>query len=332
VPILECIELSKSFGPARAVDAVSLRVEPGEFFSLLGPSGCGKTTILRLIAGLEDPEQGDIRLRSQSVLDAPPYARRLGMVFQHYALFPHLSVERNVAYGLERRRAASEDIARQVHRALDLVKLPPGVFATRRPAELSGGERQRVALARAIVVEPDLLLLDEPLGALDLSLRAAMQLELRQLNRMLGITFLYVTHDQGEALTMSDRIGVMERGRLVQVGSPREIYERPRTAFVARFMGESNVLTGAAGQQLSIRPERIALLSATEDRAPGGLPGTVEEILFQGERVRIHVATSPGERLVVSLPNDGKHAPLPVPGSAVVARWRAEDAWPLDRS
>jgi putative spermidine/putrescine transport system ATP-binding protein len=326
---LDCIDLGKSYGPVRAVAGISLSVGPGEFFSLLGPSGSGKTTMLRLIAGLEDPDCGDIRIGSESVRDRPPSDRRLGMVFQHYALFPHLTVERNVAYGLERRGLPRPAIAERVHRALDLVKLAPAVFGARRPEELSGGERQRVALARALVLEPALLLLDEPLGALDLALRTAMQLELRQLNRALGITFVYVTHDQGEALTLSDRLAVMERGRLVQVGTPREIYERPRTAFVARFIGESNVLV-QEGRPVSVRPERIELVPPG---AAGGAPiGRVEDTLYQGERVRVTVALADGGRVIASLPNDGRRSPPPDPGTPVAARWRPEDAWPLEDS
>jgi putative spermidine/putrescine transport system ATP-binding protein len=327
VPILACREISKRFGAARAVDEVSFTVEPGEFFSLLGPSGCGKTTTLRLVAGLETPDRGDIEIAGASVIRQPAHERRLGMVFQHYALFPHLSVERNVAYGLERRSLPPAEIARRVHRILELVKLPPAEFAARRPSELSGGERQRVALGRALVLEPELLLLDEPLGALDLALRKAMQLELKELNRVLGITFLYVTHDQEEALTMSARLAVMNRGKIVQVGTPKEIYEQPRTGFVARFIGESNVITDREGRRVSVRPERIALLDATAS----GEPGTVEEVLYQGDRIRIVVSLASGNRLTVSVPNDGRNQDtVKNRGTPVVAQWRPEDTWPLE--
>ena len=310
------------------MDEVSFSVEPGEFFALLGPSGCGKTTTLRLVAGLEEPESGEIRIGGRSVRQVPAHQRGLGMVFQHYALFPHLSIERNIAYGLERRRLPGAEIVSRVRRALELVKLEPGDFAARRPAELSGGERQRVALARAIVLEPQLLLLDEPLGALDLALRKAMQLELKELNRTLGITFLYVTHDQEEALTMADRLAVMHRGAIVQIGSAPDIYERPRTAFVARFMGESNVLPDGRGGRVSVRPERIVLLPAG---AAGAEPGTIENVVYQGERVRAAVRLNSGQRLVASLPNDGRSTALtPSRGGAVAVRWRPEDAWPLE--
>ncbi len=326
--ILECRSLSKRFDAAWAVDEVSFAVERGEFFSLLGPSGCGKTTTLRLVAGLEEPDRGDILIDGASVRGRPPYDRQLGMVFQQYALFPHLSVERNVAYGLERRRTAQPELVRRVGEALELVQLPAETFGARRPSQLSGGERQRVALARALVLRPGLLLLDEPLGALDLSLRKAMQLELKQLNRKLGISFLYVTHDQEEALTMSDRIAVMHRGKVVQVGTPRQIYEEPRTEFVARFIGESNVLALRDGRPASVRPERIALTPAD---GPGPEHGVVEEVFYQGERVRVLVALSNGERLVASLPNDGRPLEtIATRGSFVRALWSGDDAWPLE--
>jgi len=322
------LRVTKRFGPVPAVDDVSFTVEPGEFFSLLGPSGCGKTTTLRLVAGLDEPESGEIRIGGRSMRRVPAHERRLGMVFQHYALFPHLSVERNIAYGLERRRLPAADIGSRVRRALELVKLEPGAFAPRRPADLSGGERQRVALARAVVLEPELLLLDEPLGALDLALRKAMQIELKELNRALGITFLYVTHDQEEALTMSDRLAVMHRGAIVQIGTAPDLYERPRTPFVARFMGESNVVPDDRGGRLSIRPERVELVAP--DRS-GASRGTIEEILYQGERVRVSVRLASGQRLVASLANDGRNsAAVPGRGSEVAVRWRPEDAWPLE--
>lgn len=332
MPILECIELSKSFRTGPAVNAVSFRLDEGEFFSLLGPSGCGKTTTLRLIAGLEAPDRGDIRLGSRSVLDQPAYARGLGMVFQQYALFPHLSVERNISYGLERRGVPRSERTSRVRRILELVKLAPAEFAARRPAELSGGERQRVALARALVTEPRILLLDEPLGALDLALRKAMQLELKALNRALGISFLHVTHDQEEALALSDRVAVMDRGRIVQIGTPRDVYERPRTGFVARFIGESNVMPGPDGRPVSVRPERITLRAGGGNEPPGrARAATVIELLYQGERVTVLVALERGERLFVSVPNDGRRLP-PEPGSAVLVDWQPEDGWPLEES
>jgi len=266
-------------------------------------------------------------------MDQPAYERRLGMVFQSYALFPHLSVERNVAYGLERHRVAKALIPTRVAKALELVRLAPDEFAQRRPAELSGGQRQRVALARALVLEPELLLLDEPLGAIDLKLRKAMQLELKQLNRALGITFVYVTHDQDEALTMSDRIAVMEHGRIAQLGTPAEIYERPRTAFVADFIGEANLLRGADGQRIAVRPERVRLSSAPAGPVAGNpLHGTVDEVIYLGDRIRILVLGADGTRVAAAVANAGGAAGAPgwTRGDRVVVSWRAEDAQPLE--
>jgi putative spermidine/putrescine transport system ATP-binding protein len=334
VPIVEFSQVSKSFGSVKAVDSVSFAIEPGEFFSLLGPSGCGKTTTLRLLAGFEalDPG-GEIRLAGESVLGKPPYERMLGMVFQSYALFPHLSVERNVAYGLERHRVPKAAIPARVVKALELVRLDPAEFARRRPVELSGGQRQRVALARALVLEPQLLLLDEPLGAIDLQLRKAMQLELKQLNRVLGITFVYVTHDQDEALTMSDRIAVMERGRIAQLGTPAEIYESPRTAFVAGFIGEANLFEATGGQRIAVRPERVQLLPWGA-QPPGGvtLQGRVEELSYLGDRIRVFVLLANGSRVAVLLRNEGQLA-RPIPwarGDQVQVFWQPEDARALE--
>jgi spermidine/putrescine ABC transporter ATP-binding subunit len=360
VPIARFLRVSKSFGASRAVDDVSFDVGRGEFFSLLGPSGCGKTTTLRLLAGLEVPDPGgEILIAGEPVQDKRPYERRLGMVFQSYALFPHLSVERNIAFGLERHRVPRGDIPRRVAKALEMVRLEPGEFAGRRPAELSGGQRQRVALARALVLEPEMLLLDEPLGAIDLKLRKTMQLELRELNRALGITFVYVTHDQDEALTMSDRIAVMDHGRIAQVGSPAEIYENPRTAFVATFIGESNLLEGrveslrdrmwtvatalgpsidvpdqpglAAGKtiRLAIRPEWADLFA--QGAVPPGenaLHGIVEDVVYQGEMMRVRVGLADRSSLVVAVRNEGQLTrPLEWKrGNAVAVGWRPEDS------
>ncbi|HEV8149540.1 MAG TPA: ABC transporter ATP-binding protein [Gemmatimonadales bacterium] len=326
MPIVEFRAVSKRFGAINAVDGVSFALHRGEFFSLLGPSGCGKTTTLRLLAGFEQPDAGEILLAGVSVQGLAPYQRRLGMVFQSYALFPHLTVERNVAYGLERHRVARPAIPDRVRHALELVRLPYAEFARRRPAELSGGQRQRVALARALVLEPEILLLDEPLGALDLQLRKAMQLELKQLNRALGITFVYVTHDQEEALTMSDRIAVMDRGHLMQLGTPAEIYEQPRTAFVAGFIGESNLFPGPEGRLLAVRPERIELL-------PPGVPpagwhavlATVAEVSYLGDRIRIQLLAADGAKLSTLVA--GRHGPVAWSrGAQVLACWRSEDA------
>ncbi len=289
-PILECEGVRKRFGAAAAVDGVSFAIRPGEYFSLLGPSGCGKSTTLRLLAGLETPDEGEIRIAGERVNERRPWERRLGMVFQSYALFPHLTVERNVAFGLERRRLPRAEIRTRVGRMLELVRLDPGVYAARRPASLSGGERQRVALARALALEPRI----EPLAAVDLQLRKAMQLELRSLNRTLGTTFVHVTHDQEEALTLSDRLAVMHRGRIAQVGPPAEIYERPRTAFVASFLGEANVLTGRIERRDGGDPELALpgggrLRLAAEAVADGG-DGGVRAVALRPERLSLHSA------------------------------------------
>jgi spermidine/putrescine transport system ATP-binding protein len=241
-PLLDLQRVTKRFGAFTAVDDVSLAVAPGEFLTLLGASGSGKTTTLRMIAGFEHPEAGEILMDGQPITGLPPYRRDLNTVFQQYALFPHMTVRENVGYGLRMRNTARAEIADRVRKALDMVQL--GALAERTPRQLSGGQQQRVALARALVNRPRVLLLDEPLGALDLKLRKEMQLELKHLNRQLGITFLYVTHDQEEALTMSDRVALMRRGRIEQLDTPRLMYERPVSKYVADFIGETNLLGG----------------------------------------------------------------------------------------
>jgi spermidine/putrescine ABC transporter ATP-binding subunit len=347
-----------------AVHDVSLDVAPGEFLSLLGPSGCGKTTTLRLIAGFDEPEPdgGVVRMFGEDVTARRPYQRPIGMVFQNYALFPHLDVARNIAFGLEERRVPRIEIRDRVHHALDLVRLDPATYATRRPGELSGGQRQRVALARALVLEPPILLLDEPLAALDLQLRKEMQLELRELNRALGTTFILVTHDQEEALVMSDRIAVMSAGRVVQVGSPAEIYEHPRTAFVANFIGEANLFAGAVcavdngiatmtrgegsdwrvpiasaaigdAMQVAVRPEWHGLIpdGRAVSSAVNALPGTIREIIFRGETLHVLVTLHDGATVRVALPNAGLTAPLPWrTGEAVQVTWPMQDAQVLE--
>jgi len=361
-PAVEFQRVSKSFGSVRAVEQVSFQVEDGEFFSLLGPSGCGKTTTLRLIAGFETPDAGHVLLHGTRVNHLRPYERGVGMVFQSYALFPHLSVERNVAFGLERHGVPRAEIPARVAGALELVRLRPAQFAQRMPSELSGGQRQRVALARALVLEPRVLLLDEPLGALDLKLRKEMQLELKSLNRSLGITFVYVTHDQEEALVMSDRIAVMSEARIAQVGSPAEIYENPRTAFVASFIGESNLFDGQTGRrdnrrvqvdggwvrlwvpsqpgleeeqpiQIGVRPEWMDLFPL--DQVPPGenaIPGTVQDVIYLGETIHVLVALDSGASATVALRNEGQLIkPVPwTPGSRVAAAWLPEDSQVLE--
>ncbi len=309
---VELESVSKHFGSVVAVDNVSLSIQDGEFFSLLGPSGCGKTTTLRLVAGFEMPTSGKILIGGKVQGETPPYRRPVNTVFQNYALFPHMRVYDNVAFGLEMRKVPKDEIRRRVAEALELVHLPG--MEQRKPEQLSGGQQQRVALARALVNHPKVLLLDEPLGALDLKLRKAMQLELKALQERVGITFIYVTHDQEEALTMSDRIAVMNQGHVLQVGRPEEIYERPADRFVADFIGETNFLHGTVqevrgkevavlidgaltvwttsaaavvvGQEvdLAIRPEKVAL--DVEMPTPRALPGVVSEVVYVGTDTR----------------------------------------------
>ena len=342
-PFVEFRRITKSFGAHRAVDGVSLEIRRGEFFSLLGPSGCGKTTTLRLLAGLETPDNGVILLDGAPIVHLPAWERPLSMVFQNYALFPHLDVARNVAFGLEQRKRPASEIQDRVRKALDLVRLPADTFATRMPSELSGGQRQRVALARALVVEPTILLLDEPLGALDLQLRKEMQHELRALNQQLGITFVYVTHDQEEALTLSDRIAVMDHARVVQVGAPAEIYENPRTEFVARFVGEVNILDASTlpthhaprttHPKIAIRPEWMDLFRPGQ--VPAGessLAGAVQSVVYLGETIHVLVRVDAGEVVKVALRNEGQLT-NPVPwkaGDQVMVAWRPEDIQVLE--
>jgi putative spermidine/putrescine transport system ATP-binding protein len=314
-------------GAVRAVQQVDLTIAAGEFFTLLGPSGSGKTTVLRMIGGFTLPTAGRVLLGGQDVTRAPPYARAVNTVFQDYALFPHMSIRDNVAYPLMVRKVARTERWQRAQALLDLVQLP-GV-GQRRPAELSGGQRQRVALARALISEPQVLLLDEPLGALDLKLREQMQSELKALQRRLGITFLFITHDQHEALSMSDRIGIFNRGRLEQVGTPQEVYNTPATRFVAQFVGAANVLEGAAAQSLTghaqamLRPERIRLGAAAGARASG----PVAEVQYFGAftRVRVDVA---GAQLQAELPA-GQGLTPPEPGEHAHLHWDAGAVHPL---
>ena len=300
----------KRFGAVEAVAGVDLEVVAGEFFSMLGPSGSGKTTCLRMIAGFEAPTEGRVFLAGADVTDLPPYERDVNTVFQDYALFPHMSVAENVGYGLLVKKVAIDERRARVADALAMVRLE--AFGDRRPSELSGGQRQRVALARALVNRPEVLLLDEPLGALDLKLRQAMQVELKQIQREVGLTFVYVTHDQEEALTMSDRLAVFNAGRIEQIGTPAEVYERPATGFVAGFVGVSNVLEGEIARRIAgdprpftVRPEKIALTDATVP-APAGscsAAGHVAEVVYLGAVTRYIVELDGGGSLVVMQQN-----------------------------
>ena len=308
-PAVRFVEVSRHFGEVRAVDGVSLEIADGEFFAMLGPSGSGKTTCLRMLAGFERPTAGRVELHGRDVTDLPPYERDVNTVFQDYALFPHLSVAENVAYGLTIQKVAKPEIRRRVGEALDLVRLPD--YGPRKPAQLSGGQRQRVALARALINRPRVLLLDEPLGALDLKLRQQMQTELKAIQRQVGITFLFVTHDQEEALAMSDRLAVFNQGKIEQVGTPAEVYERPRTVFVAGFVGTTNLLLGDLARRLgaegpaAIRPERIRLLApeASPGAGEASAEGSIREAVYLGMHTRYTVDLDGGGELAVVAQN-----------------------------
>jgi putative spermidine/putrescine transport system ATP-binding protein len=304
--------VARHFGSVRAVDNVDLEIARGEFFAMLGPSGSGKTTCLRLIAGFEQPTAGHIDIFGDAADGVPPYKRQVNTVFQDYALFPHMTILENVAYGLMVKGVDRQTRHAKAEEALKLVAL--GGYGARRPGQLSGGQRQRVALARALVNEPKVLLLDEPLGALDLKLREQMQVELKTLQRQLGITFVFVTHDQGEALSMADRVAVFNDGRIVQVGTPEEIYEKPTTRFVASFVGSSNVLSpddavalGGAKRWTSLRPERIRVLGAKEKIASTekSASGKVTSIHYQGSVTRLHLVLDNSVKLSVATPTQG---------------------------
>jgi spermidine/putrescine transport system ATP-binding protein len=356
-PEIRLADLTKRFGEVLAVDAVSLTVNTGEFLTLLGPSGCGKTTTLRMIGGFDLPTSGRVELRGRDVTREPPDRRPVNMVFQSYALFPHLDVAGNIAFGLKRRGVPSDEIRRRTAAILEKVHLSG--YEKRRTNELSGGQQQRVALARALVNEPNVLLLDEPLGALDLKLRKRLQLELKRIQMDVGITFVYVTHDQEEALTMSDRIAVMHGGRIEQLGAPDELYDQPATPFVADFIGTTNLLDGTvedldgaaavirldsgdrclvaadgrqAGQaiQLSVRPEAISVGAANGANGAAHLNAEVEQVAYLGAAVQYQVRTTGGLGLSVLA---GKTGSRFAPGDSVVLAWAPSDALVLgDRS
>jgi len=324
-------DVSRHYGDVRAVDCVSFDIADGEFFSMLGPSGSGKTTCLRLIAGFDQPDSGRVMIHGSDVGGVPPYARDVNTVFQDYALFPHMSVQANVEYGPMIRGVPPAERARLAGEMLDLVKL--GGLGGRRPSALSGGQRQRVALARALVNRPAVLLLDEPLGALDLKLREQMQVELKAIQRQVGCTFIYVTHDQGEALSMSDRLAVFNHGRIEQIGTPEEIYDRPQTAFVAGFVGVSNLLAGPIAQRVagrpatfSIRPEKIRMLPPTQpaDGELMSVTGTVASRQYFGASTRYAVVLDGGSELTVIRQNGGGQAEPQdfAPGSTVRLAWQ----------
>jgi putative spermidine/putrescine transport system ATP-binding protein len=303
---LELDKLSKVFGTHRAVDGLTLGVEKGEFVSLLGPSGCGKTTTLQMIAGFVEATSGTIRLEGRDLLAVKPAKRGLGIVFQSYALFPHMTVAENVSFGLEMQGVGRAERDKRVSETLELVGL--GTFAARYPRQLSGGQQQRVALARALVIKPRILLLDEPLSNLDAKLREEMQIELRQIQRTVGTTTILVTHDQAEAMALSDRIVVMNKGRAEQIGPPHQAYERPATPFVANFLGKTNLVNGA-----TVRPERIAF-------AASGLAGTVRTRIFQGNHWLYQVDTADG---LVTVIRQNSGEAMPAEGTAVHLVWAA---------
>jgi spermidine/putrescine transport system ATP-binding protein len=354
--------VTKRFGDAVAVDDLTLSIERGSFYALLGPSGCGKTTTLRMIGGFEDPTEGVVYLGGQAVTDLPPYKRDVNTVFQSYALFPHLNVERNVGFGLERQKVDKAEATRRVGEALEMVQLGP--LAKRRPGQLSGGQQQRVALARALVNRPRALLLDEPLGALDLRLRKQLQIELKRIQREVGITFVHVTHDQEEAMSMADTIAVMNRGRIEQAGTAEDLYERPHTAFVANFLGISNLVDGKVVERgvematvetddgtvrvpcarmdeapgdavrIGVRPEKVELIPAAHGVPAGrnALRGTVAVASFLGVSIQYVVTAPGGEELTVIAPNrdGGQPAGLGV-GQEVLLTWDPQHTFVVAR-
>ncbi|RAX48623.1 spermidine/putrescine ABC transporter ATP-binding protein [Arthrobacter sp. AQ5-05] len=326
-PAISLQQVGKSFGDFHAVKGLDLDIRTGEFFSLLGPSGSGKTTVLRMIAGFELPTSGRIELGGLDVTNAAPFERDVNTVFQDYALFPHLTVAQNVEYGLKLRKLPKAERARRVAEALEMIQLPQ--VARRLPSQLSGGQRQRIALARALVLRPQVLLLDEPLGALDKQLREQMQIELKAIQRDVGITFVFVTHDQEEALTLSDRVAVFNEGKIDQVGSPSDLYERPATRFVASFLGNTNLIEGALAQELtgspalvSLRPEHIVVrpLESVQDSGTSAVTAVIEEIVYTGPTTRYMARTDHGTQLIVQEQN-GASSAAAARGTRVRLEW-----------
>lgn len=336
LPAIAISGLQKTFGGVAAVKDLNLEIAQGEFFSMLGPSGSGKTTVLRMIAGFEEPDAGSIRLHGKDVTADAPFAREVNTVFQDYALFPHMTIAQNVAYGLKVRGIKGAEQKQLVAEALERVRLEH--VADRMPGQLSGGQRQRIALARALILKPKVLLLDEPLGALDKQLREQMQIELKQIQREVGITFVFVTHDQEEALTLSDRIAVFNNGKIEQIGTPREVYEFPQTEFVARFLGVTNIIEGPEATRLfgdsaahSLRPERVELNAAASGLDTIKLPAMVKETVYAGPHTRYLLHTKCGLRLIAEKHN--AHTPRSNPsvtrGDEVEVSFRKEHAVPI---
>ncbi len=304
-PIVRIEGLSRRFGPIVAVDRVDLEIARGELFALLGGSGCGKTTLLRILAGFETPDEGRLFIDGQDMTDVPPYRRPVNMMFQSYALFPHMDVAANVGYGLRRDGIKGPEIAARVAEILTLVHLQD--HAKRKPSQLSGGQRQRVALARALVKRPKLLLLDEPLAALDRKLREGTRFEMVRLQEQLGLTFIMVTHDQEEAMSMATRLAVMNAGRIAQIGTPHEVYEHPASRFVADFIGIANILALPGGSWLALRPEKIAL-SAERPALPQAVAGRIVDVAYEGDRSLYHVETDAHGTMTVSTTNTSRSA------------------------
>ena len=321
-PAVDVVGVRKSYAGFDAVAGIDLRIAQGEFFTMLGPSGSGKTTLLRIIAGFVSADSGQVRLNGTDVTRDPPFARNVNTVFQDYALFPHMTVQQNVEYGLRVKRVARDERRRRAHTALEMVRLPD--HGSRKPAQLSGGQRQRVALARAIANQPEVLLLDEPLGALDLKLRQEMQLELKRIQREVGITFVFVTHDQEEALTMSDRLAVMNNGRIEQLGTPVDVYEHPANEFVAGFIGVSNLLE-RGGRRFTIRPEKVRLADPGESAGDDvhAEPGSIADVIYLGAVTRYVVRLDSGETLIAVRQNTDTvaDADLLSLGARVQATW-----------
>lgn len=353
--ILKLEQISKSFGSTKVLNQISLDVQQGEFITLLGSSGCGKTTTLRIIAGLESPDSGKVILNGQEVTGLPPEKRNVNTVFQNYALFPHMTVAENIAYGLKIQKVSRSEIQQTVQQMLKLVQLEG--FDKRNPSELSGGQRQRVAIARALAVKPQILLLDEPLGALDLQLRRQMQFELKRLQKQLGITFIYITHDQEEALNMSDRIAVMRKGKFEQIDSPNTIYENPQTDYVARFVGEANILRGTVKQAqkgivlqtgagcvsarchavcpqigrsacIAVRSEQV-LFESPQSSTQQGLSAVIKEKTFAGGMLRIVLELTDGQTIIAS--RHGIDLPAQV-GEKMMVSWQANHAIVVETS
>jgi ABC-type Fe3+/spermidine/putrescine transport system ATPase subunit len=323
-PDVELVGVTKRYGAVAAVDAIDLEVRPGEFLSLLGPSGCGKTTTLRLIAGFERPDEGEVRIGGRDVSRVPPYKRDVNTVFQSYALFPHLTVLENVAYGLKQRGLGRSERRARAIEMLELVRLPG--FGERKPRQLSGGQQQRVALARSLVMHPRVLLLDEPLGALDLKVRKELQIELKRIQEEIGITFVYVTHDQEEALAMSDRVVVMNAGHIEQIGAPREIYDRPATEWIASFIGDTNFLR-VDGGEVAIRPERLQVARDGE-----GLEGRVSTTMIIGPMVQCLIRLDDGQEVLVREQRSGRESGVEAlaEGERVIVSWAEDEALELE--